>query len=235
MAEGIKFMMHDDGVFIFEAQYLLDILDGMLVATIFHEHMSHHSVGAMIRFLDSHNMELIEVERASIQHGSIIGTVQHKGGKYPVGDSVREMVALEDGRKLMDLDTLREWSTKLQKLRDRTVDLVTKWKGKNATIAGFGAARSGPTLISQMGLTGSIDFIVDDHPQKVGRYSPGDGIYIFPTSELVKKMPDYTIILAWVHSEKIIAENQAYLEKGGHFVVLCPETRVVGKDGEVLI
>ena len=86
-----------------------------------------------------------------------------------------------------------------------------------------------------MGLTGSIDFIVDDHPQKVGRYSPGDGIYIFPTSELVKKMPDYTIILAWVHSEKIIAENQAYLEKGGHFVVLCPETRVVGKDGEVLI
>jgi hypothetical protein len=48
-------------------------------------------------------------------------------------------------------------------------------------------------------------------------------------------MPDYAIILAWVHSKKIIDTNPEYLEKGGHFVVLCPETRVVGKDGDVRI
>ena len=48
-------------------------------------------------------------------------------------------------------------------------------------------------------------------------------------------MPDYTVILAWVHAEKIIATNSAYLERGGHFVVLCPETRVVGRDGGVAI
>ena len=235
IAEAIRYMMHDDGVFIFEAQYLLDILDGMLVATIFHEHMSHHSVGSMIRFLDLHDMELIEVERAPIQHGSIIGTVQRKGGKEPVGESVLTLLTLERDRKLMDLGTLYEWGYKLKRLRDRTEGLVAKWKQENACIAGFGAARSGPTLISQMGLRGSIDFIVDDHPQKVGKYSPGDGIYIFPTSELLKKMPKYTIILAWVHSDKIISDNQSYLANGGHFVVLCPETRVVGKDGEIPI
>ena len=88
-------------------------------------------------------------------------------------------------------------------------------------------------MISQLGLAGAIEYIVDDHPQKVDRYSSGDGIPILPTAELCKRMPTYTVILAWVHAQKIIETNQEYLQKGGYFVVLCPETRVVGKDGDV--
>lgn len=102
------------------------------------------------------------------------------------------------------------------------------WKKAGKTVAAFGAARSGPTLIAQLGLEGCVDYIVDDHPQKVGKYSSGDGIPIFPTSTLLEKKPEYTLILAWVHSSKIIENNRRYLEEGGHFVVLCPETRVVG-------
>jgi hypothetical protein len=40
-------------------------------------------------------------------------------------------------------------------------------------------------------------------------------------------MPDYTIILAWVHAEKIVKNNQKYLDNGGHFVVLSPELKVI--------
>ena len=80
-----------------------------------------------------------------------------------------------------------------------------------------------------------IEFILDDHPQKVGKYSSGDGIPIHPTAELIRRLPNYTIILAWVHAEKIIETNRDYLEKGGQFVVLCPETRVVDKNGDVQI
>jgi hypothetical protein len=48
-------------------------------------------------------------------------------------------------------------------------------------------------------------------------------------------MPAYTVILAWVHAGKIIDMNREYLDKGGHFVVLCPETRVVGRHGDVKV
>lgn len=41
-------------------------------------------------------------------------------------------------------------------------------------------------------------------------------------------MPAYTVILAWVHAAKIIENNREYLDREGYFVVLCPETRVVG-------
>jgi hypothetical protein len=103
------------------------------------------------------------------------------------------------------------------------------------SIAAYGAARSGPTLIAQLGLSGAIDYIVDDHPQKIGKYSSGDGIPIIATEELYRRMPRYTIILAWVHAAKIIEVNSLYLQNGGHFVVLCPETRVIGINGDIPI
>jgi len=235
MAESIRTMLAPDGLFFFEAQYLLDIIDGMLIATIFHEHMSHHSVKPMVQFLDRHGLELIAVERAPIQHGSIIGTVQLKGGGRPVDDSVRQMLKLEVERRLDELETLQKFAARVKQLRDKTVGLVAKWKGEGAKVAAYGAARSGPTLIAQLGLAGSIEYIVDDHPQKLGKYSSGDGIPIVPTSELYVRQPDYTVILAWVHAQKIIEGNRKYLERGGRFVVLCPETRVIGEEGSIAI
>jgi 2-polyprenyl-3-methyl-5-hydroxy-6-metoxy-1,4-benzoquinol methylase len=235
MADSVRAMLAPEGMFFFEAQYLLDIIDGVLIATIFHEHMSHHSVKPMVDFLDRHSLQLIAAERARIQHGSLIGSVQLKGGRRSVSESVRHLLALEAERRLGEVATLREFGGKVRQLRDRTTSLVAKWKSEGARIAGYGAARSGPTLIAQLGLAGAIEFIVDDHPQKVNKYESGDGILILPTSELYARQPDYTVILAWVHAQKIIESNQKYLDRGGHFVVLCPETRVVGKDGDVRI
>jgi SAM-dependent methyltransferase len=235
IADGIRTLLAPEGVFVFEAQYLLDIVDRVLIATIFHEHMSHHSVKPLVRFLARHGLELIDVERVPIQHGSIVGTVQLAGSGRAVGDSVHRLLELEEQRGLDRLETLHEFAARIARLRESTVRLVREWKRSKARVAGYGAARSGPTLISQLGLTGAIEFIVDDHPQKVGRYSPGDGIPIVPTAELLKRMPDYAVILAWVHAQKIIESNREYLEKGGHFVVLCPETRVVGRKGDVKI
>ena len=236
MVDCVRTLLAPDGLFFFEAQYLLDIIDGVLIATIFHEHMSHHSVTPLEPFLQRHGLELIAAEREQrIQHGSLIGTVQLAGGKRPVEKSVSDLLALEAERRLTDVRTLQDFDNKVKNLRKRTAELTAKWKNEGKSIAGYGAARSGPTLIIQLGLGGKIDYIVDDHPQKVGKYETGDGIPVVPTANLCERMPDYTVILAWVHAKKIIETNQEYLNKGGHFVVLCPETRIVGKDGDVTV
>lgn len=231
IAESIRTMLAPDGVFIFEAQYLLDIIDRVLIATIFHEHMSHHSVKPLVKFLDRHGMELLDIERVPIQHGSIVGTVQLKGGARKPSPAVQDMLDLEERRGLDKVKTLQAFAETVRGLREKTTALVRDWKARKVSVAGYGAARSGPTLIAQLGLAGVLEYIVDDHPQKVDKYSSGDGIAIVPTVELCRRMPDYTVILAWVHAAKIIENNQEYLNKGGQFVVLCPETRIVGKDG----
>ena len=83
MADSIREMLAPNGVFIFEVSYLLDILDRMLFWTIFHEHVSYHSVKPMASFLRRHGLELIDVQRVGIQGGSIIGTAQVAGGGIP--------------------------------------------------------------------------------------------------------------------------------------------------------
>jgi len=235
MVDCVRELLAPDGLFTFEAQYLLDIIDGVLIATIFHEHMSHHSVKPLVPFLERHGLQLVAAERAPIQHGSLIGTAQLAGGPRTVEPSVAALVALEDSVALDQVATLRAFNTQVQALRKRTRALVEGWKRDGRSIAGYGAARSGPTLILQLGLAGAIDFIVDDHPQKVGKYETGDGIPVVPIAELLARQPDYTVILAWVHAQKIIDSNREYLERGGHFVVLCPATRVVGKDGDLCL
>lgn len=227
MAESIRYMLAPEGIFVFEAQYLLDIIDKMLLGTIFHEHMSHHSLKPMARFLERHGLEIIDVERVSIQKGSIIGYAQLKGGPQSVKPSVSELLELETTRRLDKPEAMRQFADQLNQLRQKATELISDWRRRGATVAGYGAARSGPTFIAQLGLGKVIQYILDDHPQKVHKYSPGDRIPVLPTEELYKRKPDYVVILAWIHANKIIENNRKYLEQGGHFVVCCPDIQVV--------
>jgi SAM-dependent methyltransferase len=227
IAESIKFMLAPDGLFFFEVQYLLDVIDKMLIGSIFHEHMSHHSVKPMRQFLARFGLEVIDIQRVPIQHGSLIGTVQHVGAGRQIKPSVEDFLRLELDRTLHKPAAIRVFAKNLEKQREKISELRQQWRKENASVAGYGAARSGQTLISQLRLSGEIAYIVDDHPQKLYKYPAGDGIQILPTKELYKRMPDYTVILAWVHAENIIANNQSYLNRGGKFVVLCPDIRVI--------
>lgn len=227
MAEGIRRLLGPEGVFVFEAQYLADIIDKTLLGTIFHEHMCHHSVKPLRSFLARHGMELIDVERNTIQNGSILGTAQLQGGPLKVQPSVDKIIKEEDDRRLNEPSSVRELGKKLAQMRDDMDKLQKTWKAEGATVAGYGAARSGPTLINQLGLGDTLEFVVDDHPQKIHRYTPGHEIKVLPTSELLSRMPDYTVILAWIHAKKIIAASEEYLRKGGKFVVCCPEVKVI--------
>ncbi len=227
MAESVRIMLGPDGVFFFEAQYLVDIVDKMLLGTIFHEHMSHHSLKPMKAFLARHGMELIDVERNSIQKGSIIGTAQLIGGPRKVQPAVGELLALEERMKLDQIDTIKQFTTRLERNKQQLAKWTAEWKSQGASIAAFGAARSGPTFIAQFGIGDCISYIFDDHPQKVNKLSPGHRIPVVPSSELEKRMPDYTFILAWIHAKKIVASNRGYLEKGGKFVIFCPDVQVI--------
>ena len=102
-------------------------------------------------------------------------------------------------------------------------------KKKYKTIFGFGAARSGPTLLRNFQIENKIKYILDDHPLKVNRFAPSSGIKIIKSSNLIKLMPDLTVILAYLHNKKIIKKNISYLKKGGTFMILYPNPKLITK------
>lgn len=230
MADSIRELLAPNGVFVFEVSYLLDVIDRMLLGTIFHEHLSYHSVKPMREFLWRHGMELIDVERVTIQGGSFIGTAQLVGGPHSVSSSVGELLALEQARGLDQPDTVKEFAARMKKVKDELGGMLVGFRRQGMTIAGYGAARSGTTLISQMDLGNVLSFIVDDSPEKQNKLSPGHHIPVLPTKAMYERRPEYVFILAWIHTKKIIENNRKYLEQGGHFVVCFPEVKVIGKE-----
>ena len=227
MANAVRKLLADDAVFIFEVSYFPDVIDKMLLGTIFHEHVCYHTVKPLKSFLRNQNMELIDVKRVSVQGGSIIGTAQLAGGRRRVSSSVGKLIQLEESRGIYKPGGLREFSERLENVKSQIAILLRDLKAQGKTIAGFGAARGGTLLMYHFNLGKILDYIVDDNPDKQGLYSPGYHIPVLPTSAIYERNPDYIFILAWVHSKLIIKSHQAYLDKGGKFITCFPEIEVI--------
>ena len=229
MLEAIKFMMNEESIFVFEVSYLLDVVKKMLIGTIFHEHLSYHSIISLKQFLNSFNLDIIKVERGPEQGGSIICYAKIKKQSNKIHNSVFELIALEKKEKLDKIETIQKMNDQLIDLKNELNKIIKKIKHENKTISGFGAARSGTTFLSYFGIGNHIDYLYDDNKEKHFKFSPGDQIEVLPTKDINENKPDYLIILAWIHADIIISKNQNYLENGGAFLRFFPKIEIIKK------
>ena len=101
-------------------------------------------------------------------------------------------------------------------------------KKKNKSIAGYGASARGNILLSYSGIGNKqIDFIVDSTSYKQGLFTPGHHIPIYPEEDLLKKKPDYTILLAWNFADEIVKKQSEYEKSGGRFILPVPEVKIL--------
>jgi|TARA_B100001964_G_scaffold234964_1_gene294284 hypothetical protein len=227
MTQAIRSVLDPDGLFTFEASYLLDIVEKDLIGTIFHEHLSYHSVISLQSFFLRQDMELVHVERGPEQGGSIVGYVQHRHGPWRETGAVQGLVDLERSRKLDQLKPLNAMEERLNDSKEKLQQIIRTVKKKGGKIAGFGAARAGTTLLSFFQIGSDLEFLMDDNTNKHHKYSPGDRLEVLPTTSIYDRSPECVVILAWIHAENIISKHQQYLKRGGAFVRIFPRVEIV--------
>ena len=227
LTRDIKSIMKPGGKFYFEVSYLLDVVDKMLLGTIFHEHLSYHSVKPLDAFLRSEGLQLTNVRRVPIQGGSLICTAEHAQEGAPVPEVVESLIRLEEERGVYRGGFFDSLNSRIEGTKRDMGELVSRINSEGGSIAAFGAARGGILMTYLFDFGRHIKFIVDDDPHKQGLFSPGMHIPVLPSSELTKRMPDYTVVLAWVHSDAIVRANTEYLSKGGTFITFFPEVKLV--------
>ncbi len=225
---GIRTLLAPDGVFSFEVSYLRDVVEKTLFDTIYHEHLSYHSVKPLVRFFATNGMELIEAVRIDPHGGSLRGIVQHQGGPWRVGDSVGAALADEARLGLDRPETFRRFARDIDAIKTDLSALLRTVKVEGKTIGGFGAPAKATTLMYHFAIgPETIDFIVDDSPLKQGLYSPGLHVPVVPAAAIAERRPDYLVVLAWNFAQSIIAKNAAFSEAGGRFIVPLPEIKVI--------
>ena len=225
IVEGVAHLLKPDGLFVFEVSYLLDVFEHGLFDTIYHEHLSYHSVKPLLGFFEPHGMELIDAVRVESQGGSLRGIAQLKGARRPRQARVEELIALEESCGLYDPRTYQRLFERIQKLRADLVSMLSRLKAQGKRIVGFGAPAKATTLMFHFGIgPDALDYIIDDNPLKQGLYSPGHHIPIRPPSHLYNgsPKPDYLLILAWNFTDSIMNRHRAFHEAGGRFIVPLP-------------
>ena len=230
IVNGVRDLLADDGIFVFEVSYLVDIIDKFLFDTVYHEHVSYHSVSPLARFFERLGMQLFDVQRIASKGGSIRGFAQRRaGGKRTQTAAVRDMIALEQQRGLGSLEPYRAYERRIGERKKALLDFLEKDSVRGALIAGYGASTTTTTLTWHFELTRKLAFLADDNPHKHGLFSPGVHVPVVPSEELYVRRPDYVIVLAWIYAEPIIKRHRRFLEEGGKFIIPLPELKVVGQ------
>jgi hypothetical protein len=227
MCDGVRALLAPDGIFVFEVAYLLDLVENMLFDTVYHEHLCYHSVAPLQAFLDRHALQLVGVKRIPSKGGSIRCIAQHKGGRLPPDPLVGDLRKVERDIGLDSLDYYRRFAEKIETIRSRVSRLLSDIRTKKEIVAGYGASATVTTLLYNLKLQNTLEYLVDDNPAKHGSYSPGVHLRVLPSSALLERKPDYVIILAWQYADSILKRNEAYLKQGGHFIVPVPDVKVI--------
>jgi len=224
---AVEIMLAGDGVFICEFPYLRDLIENNQFDTIYHEHLSYFSIKPLQVLTTLVGLEFHDVERTPIDGGSLRVYLRKKQKTPHDIPKISNLITEEEEIGLYNPKTLHTFASRVRNLRTELRSRLKSLKSKNKTIAVYGAAAKGNILLNYCKIgTSLIDFAVDSTPYKQGLYMPGSHIRIYPEAEIIKRMPDYTLILAWNFAKEIIDKEKKYTALGGKFIIPVPAVTI---------
>lgn len=230
---GIADLLGPGGVFTFEVSYLVDVLEKTLFDTVYHEHLSYHSVGPLLSFFPRAGMRMFDARRIPTHGGSMRGYVCRSTEGYGTArQDMHNMLASERGLGLYAPGAYSGVKTnepffnlwrRVSSLKEQLTGRIRSARSHGKTVAAFGAPAKATTLMYQFDLgPDAVDFVVDDSPLKQGLYTPGKHVPVLPSSALYERRPDMVVVLAWNFADSIVSKHRRYMDEGGKFVVPLP-------------
>jgi hypothetical protein len=225
---GIREILAAGGVAALEFPYVGDMIDRCEFDTIYHEHLCYFSLSALTHLFARSGLKAVAVDRVPIHGGSLLLQVARAESPLAPAVSVATLLAEEDARGMRAVDFYRGFGRRVEGLRSDLRALLARLKSEGRTIAAYGAAAKGSTLLNTFGIgRDTLDFVADRSTHKQGRYMPGVRVPIVPPSRLAEAMPDYTLLLTWNFADEILEQQAEYRRRGGKFIVPVPDVRVV--------
>ena len=225
--QGIHHLLKDDGVFVAETHYLLDVIQGGQFDTVYHEHLRTYSLASLIKLFEPYDFTVTDVERGS-RYGGNIRVHVTKGKGRPVAPAVSHLLQVEKEAKLDKLATYTQFGTRVQRARLEFLDFLIQAKKTGKHIVGNSCPGRCSTLLNYYGIdTALIPYLAEQPTSlKLGMYLPGKHIPVVNNQILIDEQPDYVVLMAWHYAKPIMEQLKARGLKSD-FVIPLPDFRVI--------
>ena len=227
VVSGIETILKDDGVFVFENHYLLDVIQGGQFDTIYHEHLRTYSLKSLIKLFSYYDFTITDVERGS-RYGGNIRVHVTKGKNRSVSENVTALLNLEENSDLYKLETYRKFAERVKKAKKDFMNFLLKIKDDGKTIVANSCPGRSVTLLNYYGVDADLIPYIAEQPTslKLGMFLPGKLIPVVNNEILIKEQPDYVILLAWHYAEPIMEQLKARGLKS-NFIIPLPDLKIV--------
>lgn len=225
---GLRIALKTGGTITLEFPHLMRLIAQNQFDTVYHEHFSYLSLTAVSRIFAAEGLRVFDLEELSTHGGSLRIYGCRELDPRPTAPAVRTLLAAEQAFGLQDLAVYTGFQQRADKVKNDFLALLIEHKRTGKSVAAYGAAAKGNTLMNYAGIKRDlIDFVCDAAPSKQGKFMPGSHIPILPPSELASRKPDWVVIFPWNIADEVIQQQQQVRSWGGQFVIAVPELRVL--------
>lgn len=225
---GLATILKPDGVVTLEFPHLMRLVEFAQFDTVYHEHFSYLSLMVVARIFAQAGLRIFDVEELPTHGGSLRVYGCHRDSGHIETTAVKAIMVEERGRGMAEQGYYQGFQAKADAIKNGLIQFLLDAKRDGRSVAGYGAAAKGNTLLNYAGVRPDLlPFICDAAPAKIGKFMPGSRIPVFDPSVLRSNRTDFLIILPWNILEEVRAQNADLAEKGTRFVTAVPKLKVL--------
>ena len=225
LIRGAEHLLVDDGLFVTESHYLLDLLDTVQYDTIYHEHLKYYSMHSIIRLFDDYGFTVVDVDRIS-NYGGSIRVYAMKGKGREVRSSVTELLTEEMTRGIGEAKIFDKFVKKVRQSKLDLRKLIVEAQENGEEVVGVGSPGRAATLLGYCKIdVDQMTYIAEQSTSlKLGLFMPGVHIPIVDEERLLREQPAYAVLLSWHYWQPIVKKLR---EKGLKSKIVLPLPELV--------
>lgn len=227
--KNIRELLADDGIFVFESFYLLDLIKNNVFDFIYHEHLSLFGIKPIQYLCKLHKLELFDTQRIKTKGGSLRFFIRKKTSKN-ISYRMKKLIEEETKSDLYSKEIFIKFRNNIDLQKKYLITALKKvlLSNKDARIIGFGASISCITLIYDFGLENKIKFLLDDNSLKHNWLSPGSNIKVINPKNFIFTKNDVILFLAWRFQKFFINKYKKIFFKNNYKIFqILPKFKVI--------
>ena len=133
----------------------------------------------------------------------------------------------EERRGLRAPDVYRAFQPRADRIKDDLLRFLIDTKAAGKTVAAYGAAAKGNTLLNYAGVKPDLlPFVCDAAAAKQGKFMPGSHVPIVAPDVLSERRPDFLLILPWNIADEVMVKQAILAAQGTKFVTAVPRLNI---------